>query len=127
MILSKKDILLANDTVIKKVHIPEWGGDVYVRSMSGEQRDQFEALIVTNRNSVENFRAKLASMTVCDEAGNLIFTEADIKELSKKSAAALQRIFIASQKLSRITPNDVVELTEALEENPLEDSASASL
>jgi len=126
MILSKKDILLANDTVIKKVHIPEWGGDVYVRSMSGEQRDQFEALIVTNRNSVENFRAKLASMTVCDEAGNLIFTEADIKELSKKSAAALQRIFIASQKLSRITPNDVVELTEALEENPLEDSASAS-
>ena len=126
MILSKKDILLVNDTVIKKVHIPEWGGDVYVRSMSGEQRDQFEALIISNRNSVENFRAKLASMTVCDESGNLLFTEADIKELSKKSAAALQRIFVASQKLSRITPGDVTELTEALEENPLEDSASAS-
>jgi len=131
MILNRKEVLLANDIVKELVHIPEWGGDVYVRGMSGEARDKFEMLILqTNGKSkkanTENFRAKLASMTVCDENGDLLFTEDDVKELAKKSAAALQRIFIVAQRLSRIGNEDVKELAEGLQENPLEGSASVS-
>ena len=94
MILNRKEVLLANDIVKELVHIPEWGGDVYVRGMSGEARDKFEMLILqTNGKSkkanTENFRAKLASMTVCDENGDLLFTEDDVKELAKKSACCV--------------------------------------
>jgi len=131
MILNRKEVLLANDIVKELVHIPEWGGDVYVRGMSGEARDKFEMLILqingkSKKANTENFRAKLASMTVCDENGDLLFTEDDVKELAKKSAAALQRIFIVAQRLSRIGNEDVKELAEGLQENPLEDSASVS-
>ena len=102
-----------------------------MRGMSGEARDKFEMLILqingkSKKANTENFRAKLASMTVCDENGDLLFTEDDVKELAKKSAAALQRIFIVAQRLSRIGNEDVKELAEGLQENPLEDSASVS-
>ena len=40
MILDKKSILLADDVVKELVSVPEWGGDVWVRGMTGaiEQR-----------------------------------------------------------------------------------------
>jgi len=131
MILNKKDILNADDVVKELVAVPEWGGDVYVRGMTGASRDKFEASIVQTRGkdqtlNMTNIRAKLASMTICDENGQRIFSDADIVELSNKSAVALQRVFVVAQRLSGIGDNDVKELAEALEENPLEDSASDS-
>ena len=40
-ILSKDAILAADDLPRETVHVPEWGGDVYVRTMSGTDRDAF--------------------------------------------------------------------------------------
>lgn len=130
MILDKNAILKADDLKKELVNVPEWGGDVYVRGMTGADRDKFESSIVQTRGkdqtlNMVNIRAKLASMTICDEKGNRIFTEADVKDLSNKSAHALQRIFVVAQKLSGIGDEDVKELAEGLQENPLEDSASA--
>lgn len=129
--LNKKDILTANDIVKEIVNVPEWGGDVYVRGMTGRQRDQFEASIIQTRGNdrslnMDNIRAKLASMTICDEEGKRIFTDADIAELSNKSAVALQRIFTVAQRLSGIGEQDVDELAEGLKEVPFDDSVSAS-
>ena len=130
MILTKEIILKADDLKKELVNVPEWGGDVYVRGMTGADRDKFEASIVQTRGkdqtlNMVNIRAKLASMTICDEKGNRIFTETDVKDLSNKSAHALQRIFVVAQKLSGIGDDDVKELAEGLQENPLDDSASA--
>ena len=130
MILDKNAILKADDLKKELVNVPEWGGDVYVRGMTGADRDKFEASIVQTRGkdqtlNMVNIRAKLASMTICDEKGNRIFTETDVKDLSNKSAHALQRIFVVAQKLSGIGDDDVKELAEGLQENPLDDSASA--
>jgi hypothetical protein len=129
MILTKEQILEVKDLVIETVSVPEWGGEVLVRGMTGADRDKFEASIVQMRNQKTNFnmvniRAKLASMTICDDQGKKIFSEADIKDLSGKSASALQRIFTVAQRLSGIGEEDVEELTKGLEENPLEGSVS---
>jgi hypothetical protein len=129
MSLGKQDILQADDVVKELVHVPEWGGDVYVKGMTGAERDSFEASIVQLRGkdqiiNMKNFRAKLASLTICDEAGKRVFTDADITELSAKSALVLQRIFAVAQRLSGIGEKDVKELTEGLKENPTVDSVS---
>jgi hypothetical protein len=129
MSLTKDDILKAQDLKTETVHVPEWGGDVTVRGMTGAERDKFEASIVTSKGkdravNMVNIRAKLASLTICDEQGKRLFSEADVEKLSAKSAAVLQRIFIVAQKLSGIGEADVKELAEALQENPLEDSVS---
>jgi len=127
-VLSREDILGADDIVMELVQVPEWGGDVYVKGMTGAERDNWEAGIVKTTGkettvNMQNVRAKLCAVSICDADGKKLFTPSDIKDLSKKSAAALQRVFKVAQRLSGLTDDDVEELAEGLKDNPLEDSA----
>lgn len=129
--LDKKTILEVDDVVKELVHVPEWGGEVYVRGMTGAERDSFESSIIQMRGrdanvNFRNIRAKLASLTICDENGKRLFTDDDVNALAKKSAVALQRVFTVAQRLSGIGEADVKELAEGLQANPTVDSASAS-
>lgn len=92
----------------KEVKIPEWKGSVYVKMMSGEERDAFEFEHVDNER--RHFRARLAVYTCCDEDGKLIFSSNDIEKLSKKSASALTRIFSVASKLNKLSDKDINEL-----------------
>ncbi len=103
-ILGRDEIFSASDLRIEKVYVPEWSGDVYVRGMTGAERDQYEALIwIGGRFSNKDMHAKLLTFTVCDEAGNLVFhpgDEEEVKKLTSKSAASLHRLYIIAQRLS---------------------------
>jgi len=128
-ILSRDDILKAEDIKVELVEVPEWGGSVHVKGMTGAERDQFESSIVQQRGknhsvNMVNIRAKLASQTICDESGKRLFTDADVKALGAKSAVALQRVFDIAQRLSGITSEDVDELAKELDENPFDGSVS---
>jgi hypothetical protein len=114
--LTKADILAAEDLPRETVRVPEWGGEVLVRGLTGAQRDEFEASVVVGKGSnrevnIKNLRAKLVSLSVVDEAGALLFTDKDIDALGKKSAVALQRVFEVAQRVSGLTSADVDELS----------------
>lgn len=121
MLLNREAILKANDIEKREVYIPEWGGSVYVRGMTGRERDQFEASIIRQRGrnteiNMKNARAKLVVMCTVDQDGNRLFTDADVAPLADKSAKALDRIFAVAQELSGITREDMEELTENFDE-----------
>ena len=111
-ILSKEQILEANDSKTEIVSVPEWGGDVIISTMSGFARDRFEASCLgkSGGTNMVNIRAKLVAATVVDEAGQLMFNEKDIAKLGNKSCAALERVFEAAQKLNAIGDEDVEDL-----------------
>jgi len=91
-ILSKGSILAADDIKIKFVDVPEWGGKVGLRVISGTARDKFEACY-TEKNMV-NFRVKFLAASLCGEDGELLFTDADVgtgKEVEHRHQSALQR------------------------------------
>lgn len=116
-VLTKNAILSQSDREIELVEVPEWGGVVFVRSLSGEERDQFEASIIERngrdvRTNLRNLRARLVVLAACDESGNPIFSPGDADALGAKSAAALDRIFSVAQRLSGLRENDVQELAE---------------
>lgn len=116
-VLTKNAILSQSDREIEMVEVPEWGGVVFVRSLSGEERDQFEASIIERngrdvRTNLRNLRARLVVLAACDESGNPIFSPGDADALGAKSAAALDRIFSVAQRLSGLRENDVQELAE---------------
>jgi len=124
-VLKRDDILQADDIKRELVPVPEWGGDIYVKGMTGAERDKFEGSLVIMRGkdkqmNMSNIRAKLASMTICDENGKRLFNENDVQALSQKSAAALQRVFEVAQKLSGISDEDVEELAEELKNDPFD-------
>jgi len=110
MTLTKAEILNADDLPLETVEVPEWGGSVCVRVITGAERDRFEADCTNKAVGMENIRARLASLCVCDEAGKRLFSNGECKELGGKSSAALNRIFQAAQKLNVFTEDEIDEI-----------------
>lgn len=125
-LLSREDILSYDDYQSEDVDVPEWGGTVRVVGLTGAERDRFEASVVGNGKKMQlsNLRARLISLCVVDEAGDRLFGTADVSALGNKSAAALERVFSAAQRLSGLSEDDVVELTEDLDDAPNGSSTS---
>jgi len=113
--LSREQILKVDDLQFEDVEVPEWGGVVRVRGLTGTERDAFEESIIDQRGKktrvvMANLRAKLVAQSIVDEDGRRLFSERDVGALGEKSAAALQRVFNAAQRLSGISDEDVEEL-----------------
>jgi hypothetical protein len=127
MILKRDQILNMEDLPAETVHVPEWGGDVLVRGLSGSERDEYEQEIVRMNGrdvsmNLRNARAKLVAKVTVDEGGNRIFSDDDVRALGKKSAAALERIFNIGRKLSGMSDTDIQELGSALKKDLPDDS-----
>ena len=129
-VLDKASILEAQDLETEKVEVPEWGGIVLVRGLTGTERDNFEASILRGQGknmtvNMENLRAKLVARSAVGEDGARLFSDADAVALGKKSAAALSKVFTVAQKLSGLSDDDVKGLTEGLTDAPSDASISA--
>ena len=119
-LLSKDQILEADDLKSEIVSVPEWGGDVRVRMMTGTERDAFEASVFDAKGkdskiNMKNLRAKLIVLTVIGEGGEKLFTDADVEVLGGKSAKALDKVFAIAQQINGIGQKEVEELKDILE------------
>jgi len=128
-LLTREQILEAPDITTEVVEVPEWGGEVKVKAMTGSERDAFEAMLIKGKGkdttvNMQNVRAKLVAHTVVNGDNKRMFTDQDITALGQKSAAALDRVFAVSQRLSRIKDEDVEELAKNLLEGPSDGSGS---
>jgi hypothetical protein len=110
--LTGDDILNLNDVVVERVDVPEWGGHVFVRTLSAEAKEQYIESIrrITGRGKKQNVEiilekssAKLAAQTMCKEDGTLLWPNgsmATIDRLAARSAKALSRVVDAAAKLN---------------------------
>ncbi len=127
VLLSKDQILAADDRPTKDVSVPEWGGIVRVRTMSASERDQWEGDTYSDgKVNTTNFRARFVALCVVDESGNAMFSARDVEALGAKSAAALQRVFNAAQKLNAISQKDIADLEKKSAAAPADGSSSSS-
>lgn len=129
-VLTRDQILQADDRITEEVAVPEWGGKVLVRSLSGTERDAFEDAIIEGKGknrqvNMRNLRAKLVAMAVVGADGLPIFTRADVEALGSKNAAPLDRIFERAQILSGLRDEDVDELVGNSNGDPSDGSTSA--
>ncbi|MFZ5816302.1 MAG: hypothetical protein ACOY93_13560 [Bacillota bacterium] len=132
--LSRDAILNAPDLATEEVEVPEWGGKVLVRGLTGKDRDAYEASLVETvteggkaraKMNMNNIRARLVAMTVVDERGKRLFTSADIEALGQKSGAALDRVFRVAQRLSGLKDGDLEVAEKNSEPGQSGDSTSA--
>lgn len=128
-LLTAAEILAADDLPTEDVEVPEWGGTVRVRALTGAERDALEASVVEQKGrktktNLKDFRAKLVARSVVNEAGQLAFSESDIRALSQKNAGALDRVASVASKLSGMSEEDVEELTEGFDGDPSEEPTS---
>ena len=132
-VLTRDQILAADDLKTEEVEVPEWGGSVLVRTLTAHERDVFEDGLIktkgrgrnqTREMQLEDVRAKLACLTIVDAGGVQIFNRADMLELGKKSAGALNRVWDVASRLSGMTNEDVEELLGNSETAPEDSSLS---
>ena len=113
--LDKKAILASDDLPREKVTVPPWDGDVFVRTLTGTERDDFEQSCVNQKSknkdlNLKNIRARLCVLTMCDDKGTRLFDARDIDALGKKSASALDIVFSVAQRLNGLGNQDVEDL-----------------
>ncbi len=133
--MSLKELILnAEDLPREPISIPEWPGTdgmLFVRVMTGTERDAYEASWLEKKGEAfevnrANLRAKLAVRTLVDSAGVRIFEDAETDSLGKKSSAALDRIFEVASRLNRISKKDEDELLKNSEPAPNDSSGTGS-
>lgn len=130
MLLNKEQIKSVSDLETQDVEVPEWGGTVRLKSLTGAERDRFEASVVQGQGrnttvNMQNLRAKLVAQSAIGEDGKPLFTEDDVKWLGEKSAKALNRLFNAAQQLSGLSESDVKELAGNFKDARSDGSTSA--
>ena len=128
--LSRDDILTAKDIQTEVVSVPEWKGKVRVRGLNAAQRDKYQISLLREpgksiKLALDNATSKLVSLCVVDGKGKRLFSQADIVKLSKKSGAALNRIYTIAQRLSGLGEDDIRELIENFTEGQSESSISS--
>jgi len=114
-LLTPAQIRQADDIEFGTVPVPEWGGSVRVRGLTGTERDKYEESLVDQRRQgvrvkLKFARARLVIMAAVDADGNALFSEEDIGWLTTKSARALNRVAEKARELSGMTEEDEEEL-----------------
>jgi hypothetical protein len=102
MALSRDAILAADDIKTEEVFVLEWGDSVFIKGMTGAERDAFEA---ANRDGsggqkLANIRARFLVRCIVNENGTRIFTDQDAAALGKKSSAAIDRLWDVATDLN---------------------------
>lgn len=115
-LLSRDEILNSDDRVYEKLSVPEWGGEVIIRSLTGRERDAFEASLTKGRGqaakpNLANFRARMVALCLVDENHQLQFNRDDIDALGRKSVKALQRVFNKCNEMNGMSEGDIEDLT----------------
>lgn len=110
-ILSAAEINAVQDAVNETVPVPEWGGEVIIKGMTGTERDAFEAL-VRPKGVVDltNYRAKLLVRVMVNEQGTRIYGDVDAGVLGKRSAAVIDRLYDVAARMSGLAEADTEEL-----------------
>lgn len=101
--LDRNAILAAQDIKIEKVSVPEWGGDVCIRTFDGATRSRItEHAIKTEKIGYRGLMPLIVACGICDEKGTAVFTEADAEELQKKNSVVLERLGEAISNLNEM-------------------------
>jgi hypothetical protein len=108
VLLTREQILAADDRQYEIVDVPEWGGVVKVATMSGHARDAYDARIRAMQADgadietlTRSVRASLVSMCLVDASGQPMFTPQDMELLGSKSNVALTRVFLVAARLNQ--------------------------
>lgn len=114
-LLTIEEIKDADDKRTVDVSCPEWGGEVRLRSLTGDERDNLEfwSTKTKRKNDSRGFRAKLISMSAVTDSGDHLFNGEATALLGTKNAAVVERLFSAAMKLAGLSNEDV----EVLEKN----------
>jgi len=129
----RDQILNADDKEIKEFSLPRVG-KIYLRTITGKERDDFEKSMYEMRGkdikfkdkALDNLKARFLVLCICEKDGTRAFSDAreDIESIGSLSARTVDFLFTEAQKMNALSEDDVQELLGNSEAAPQEDSNS---
>lgn len=112
--LTRDQILSAQDLNVEEVEVKEWGGKIRLRCLTGKEREDLAQLFVEAQQKKQSivpfYKERLLIMSIVDQNNDNIFKESDIEALSNKNPIVLQRLFDVAQKLSGLAEAELEEV-----------------
>ncbi|MEN8819907.1 MAG: hypothetical protein ABF271_02250 [Abyssibacter sp.] len=100
----------AKQVQVAPVKVPGFDGALYVREMSGVDRERYELGITSGAQDKGHVRAMLVACTLCDEQGKLLFGPDQVAEIASWKVRVLIPLAEKAAELSAITESDIQEL-----------------
>ncbi len=119
----------------EQVEIPALGGHVFVRGMTGAERDRFEARALLTRQltdvaaaekAYDNYKARLLASCIVDEQGRRIVPQGGEAALGDLPGAVLSRLFDVCLRLSGLGADAVDDAEKNSVAGPSDASTSTS-
>ncbi|HYE85655.1 MAG TPA: hypothetical protein VEA16_04840 [Vicinamibacterales bacterium] len=131
--LSRETLLAAATAAqlpTERVEVPELGGSVIVRGMSGRERDSWEKSLIIGRGkniraNTDNVRAKLVTRCLVDEQGTRLLRDEDAEVVGNLRADVISRLYDVAQRLNGVSDADIEELKNASGSEAGSDSPSS--
>ncbi|MGW6255411.1 hypothetical protein [Streptomyces sp. NPDC055085] len=112
------------------VSVPEWGGEVLIRELSGSDRDKYETSMSTlDKNGKpkltrQNSRARLVVLCAVTESGETLFDPRYVEKVGALPSRGLSRVFDACAELNGFSKRDVEDVVADFDDAPSASSTS---
>ena len=100
------DIKAICDIKVVPVPVPEWGGTVFVRTLTGRERAGLESWATqpANKDRAREFLARVVAVAMCDADGKRVLADDAADWLLDKSASAVDRVADVALDINLMTP-----------------------
>jgi hypothetical protein len=109
-------VLNAADIELVKLSVPAWKDqdgniiDVYIKQLSGDDAEDYVASTSDGQGGTAQRNAKIIICSVCNSAGEKLFTTNDIAALQGKNSKVLNWLVEEILKINFKTPTEVEDL-----------------
>lgn len=132
--LTREQIDAAADLVREEVAVPEWGGTVVVRTLSGTEREEFDLENARLRDAApkgdvgwyRGFRLRLLVRALCGADGAPLYRPDEVDVLGRRNPLVLARLFDVADRLNAVTERAIEDRVGKSEAAPSGDSCSDS-
>jgi hypothetical protein len=90
-----------------RLHVAAWGGDVFLLDPTARTYDDWALFCETNKGQPAPWRARLASLLLCDETGKRLFTDADVPTLAAWKHEGLLEVWTVGIKLLKVDDKEI--------------------
>jgi hypothetical protein len=90
-----------------RLRVVAWGDDVFLLDPTAQTFDEWSMFCEENKGKPAPWRAKLASLLLCDESGARLFSDADVPTLAAWKPEGLLEVWKVGIELLRVDDQEI--------------------
>lgn len=106
---TRDKILTTKNTALKKVNVPEWNTDIYIKELTVREQAQYEKGAFEDGKIKEDYYLRYLMKAIVEEDGTPVFEDADFSILAEMDAYILLKLFKEAMTIAPDTKNSVAD------------------